>query len=659
MDQFQSKHIKSKHYNYTVDYFELRAQPGRDGTALPSADQYWYRDETNGVLYPLFVDDGAVIGGTSLFGSEKLRVVGDVYMDGTLRFAQGYIETGSGELTFYDQVVGEEVTLSSLLTSSWTRDDVNGWLRPTNSGDDILIGLSSGNALRRLQIASEANDGSSYLIWGEDSAQTSIFSVDDLGNMALSGDIVFALDAYLRYTPGLYSFAINASSYFNITDSYIYGEDANSFRINLSNPYYSFTEDIDTGLGLVGLGQPAIFIGGTNLYNFIATQFSLPQEAWIYAGRDLLRVNATGQIELGSFVFDDATNQVFYFRPDAYIYADALGGMWFKDDTLNNVVSLADLASMANVYWERDNVENIVYPATAADNVRIPSIATGSIEHLFIDAQGTLMVGGIPDFVFSNDINVTLSGGKSLGKYTNGDTIPATGMTIEELMWDIAQEYINASFTSFSVNGQATIVEVGTTLSGTRGFVWGIDEGSGDVNLVDIYDVQAGTNIATDIANDGSETVTITTRQLNANGLYQQWYAIGTDETPDPDVDFNSSTFTVFARFYRFYGPSATTPTDDTTVRALPSSDWQTGVNTFNLWTGTTYTKFVVALPPDVNITSVIDVTALNADITSEYVLLGTVTVIDAGSTSRSYNLYEMNIATPYGETHQHRITAL
>lgn len=259
---------------------------------------------------------------------------------------------------------------------------------------------------------------------------------------------------------------------------------------------------------------------------------------------------------------------------------------------------------------------------------------------------------------FSSDIPVVLSSGKSLGKYINGDTIPATGLTAEEVLTDIALEYLDASFTSFSVSGQATTVEVGTTLSGSKTFTWTIDEGSGTVNVIDIYDITAATNIATDITNDGSEAVTVTTNQLNSDGVTQQWRGVGTDVTPDPDVDFNSSTFTVTSRFYRFYGATASTPTDDTTTRALPSSAWQTGTDVFDLWTGTTYTKFCVALPPGVTISSVSDLTVSGADITSEYVLLGTVIVVDAGGTNRSYNLYEMNIAIPYSETHQHRITA-
>lgn len=265
---------------------------------------------------------------------------------------------------------------------------------------------------------------------------------------------------------------------------------------------------------------------------------------------------------------------------------------------------------------------------------------------------------GGTESTFASDIVVVLSAGKTFGKYLNGETIPAAGKTAVEVILDVAIEYVASVFASFSISGQVTTVEVGTTLSGSKTFVWSITLNSGSVPTITIYDVTAASNLLTDTTNDGTEAVTITTIQLNSEGAIQRWRGIGTDVTPTPDVIFYSSYFTVTGRYYRFFGPSATSPTDSASVRALSSSTFQTGTDVFNLNTGSTLTKFVVALPPGVTISSVIDLDALNADITSEYVAQSSINVLDAGGTNRAYNMYEMNVGAPYSSSHRHQITA-
>lgn len=257
--------------------------------------------------------------------------------------------------------------------------------------------------------------------------------------------------------------------------------------------------------------------------------------------------------------------------------------------------------------------------------------------------------------VFDADITVVLSGGKTIGKYTNGQTIPTLGKSIQQVLEDIAIEYVAPSWTSFSVTGQSTTVEVGTTLSGSKTFTWNINNNSGIVTTIDIYDNTAAATLVAGTPNDGSQVATITTIQLNSNGATQSWKGIANNVSPPGIV--NSANFVVTSRFYYFYGPSASSPANSAAVRALPSSAFRTGSTSFVLNTGISLTKFVVALPPSVTITSVIDTTALNANITSDYVLTGTVNVLDAGGTARLYNIYEMNIGAPYAPSHAHLIT--
>lgn len=261
----------------------------------------------------------------------------------------------------------------------------------------------------------------------------------------------------------------------------------------------------------------------------------------------------------------------------------------------------------------------------------------------------------IEEAVFPADVTMVLSSGKTLGKYRNGETAPWAGLTAVQALQDAAIEYIPPVFTSFSVSGQATTVEIGTTLSGSKTFTWSITDNSGEVNDIDIFDITDNSTLIAGTPNDGTQSVSINTIQLNSNGATQQWRAIAHDSITGNNI--NSSTFTVTARYYRYFGPSAVEPVDSASVKSLPSSAFQTGTGNFTLNTGTTETNFYVALPPGYSISQVIDLDALNANITAQYVNLGTITVLDAGSTGRSYTLYGMTVGVPYSSNHRHQIT--
>jgi collagen type VII alpha len=78
----------------------------------------------------------------------------------------------------------------------------------------------------------------------------------------------------------------------------------------------------------------------------------------------------------------------------------------------------------------------------------------------------------------------------------------------------------------------------------------------------------------------------------------------------------------------------------------------------FNLNTGTVYKDFTVAMPAALSITQVIDLDALNANITSQYVLsTGLTGVLDYAGITTNYDVYTMSQAVPYGTDHRHQVT--
>jgi hypothetical protein len=134
----------------------------------------------------------------------------------------------------------------------------------------------------------------------------------------------------------------------------------------------------------------------------------------------------------------------------------------------------------------------------------------------------------------------------------------------------------------------------------------------------------------------------------------------GNFSTPLASGATSNSSTSITGQYIRFYGANATSVTTSSQVRGLPSNAFQTAnANTFNLNTGNALTKFIVALPPGRTISSVIDLDALNANITSSYVSLGTISVNTGGGSGSAvnYNLYEMNIGAPYSSSHAHQIT--
>lgn len=241
----------------------------------------------------------------------------------------------------------------------------------------------------------------------------------------------------------------------------------------------------------------------------------------------------------------------------------------------------------------------------------------------------------------------------SVGGITAGTSL--SNLSPSQILSLLLNPYINPAFTSFSVSGQPQTVEVGTTLSGSRTFTWGITVNSGVVPTIDIRNNTTSSTLLAATPNDGTQAVTVTTIQLNTNGATQSWRGIGNNTSPTST--FNSSDFVVTSRFIRFFGASAASVTNSAQVRALPTNAFHTGASTFTLNTGNTLTKFIVALPPSVTISTVIDIDASNANITSTYILTGTINVVDAGGTNRAYNIYELNLGAPYSFSHQHSIT--
>lgn len=118
-------------------------------------------------------------------------------------------------------------------------------------------------------------------------------------------------------------------------------------------------------------------------------------------------------------------------------------------------------------------------------------------------------------------------------------------------------------------------------------------------------------------------------------------------------------TVTLFYLYKIFFGPSVSQPTDSSQVRALSGSIFSNGIiKTFTLNTGDSDRIFSFALPDGVQLSSVVDIDALNLDLTSQYIV-SSFMVLDAGGNNKSYNVYTLTNAIDYSSNHRHVITLI
>lgn len=271
----------------------------------------------------------------------------------------------------------------------------------------------------------------------------------------------------------------------------------------------------------------------------------------------------------------------------------------------------------------------------------------------------------------------------NLGGITIGYQL--TGKTANQILENLLVPTLNPTLTAPSITSftqsLSTTQEVGVSV--TPSFTTNFSRGSKVPQYSSVDAFRSGLPTAYEYSGSGnlrnvpSSSTSNTSAATGATTLIEgtnTWsvfvkYDIGTQPKNSAGGDFSTplasgststSNVSITGRFLRFFGSTVANPTNSATTRALPTSALQTAnVNTFTLNTGNSLIKFAVALPPSRTITSVFDIDAGNANITSSYVLVGTVSVNDGGGsgTPRTYNLYILDIGSPYSSNHQHSIT--
>ena len=429
-----------------------------------------------------------------------------------------------------------------------------------------------------------------------------------------------------------------------------------------------------------------------------------------------------------------------------------------------------NFSNSGDVYTSDVYLDNIRFSdGSVQSTAALPSTSGYLIDQNAEDiiALSGLIDGGGGSSTFPNDLTVSLAGGKTFGRYEDGDTIPASGLTAPDVITLAVTEPIdptvnlsssssvdfNQTSVSVTLNFNHTINSLGANVSSASlefrrantgswtvlststttpdSFVHSFTDTAFNTDQLNyryiVTDSAGATATATlninpdtysapsisfnvdapslsgpesdlsrERGNDESDLINgsvsrnetyvdIQTAQWQYRADGGAWQDIDTaislpaaggslstknhlpSETTASTIQYRievvddyqttySSTITVNFGLLIFYGPSSSTPATSANVRALPDRLFTNGNDTFNLNTGSTEINFTVAIPDTETISEVLDLDALNANITAEYVN-NPFNVDDGGGTAVSYNVYTMTIAIPYSSDHRHQVT--
>lgn len=328
-----------------------------------------------------------------------------------------------------------------------------------------------------------------------------------------------------------------------------------------------------------------------------------------------------------------------------------------KGNTSNTIVVNVDVLKAIENYKDTDSIfvisENSWYKYDENDNNGIlPNDGVGNGSWILIYNLNVKL-----------EENVTLNGVGDVGGYNDGDLI-LSGTTFTQFVKGLCQKQIpptyNQPISSLSIN-PTTIQEIGATLNVTLNPLFNQNDGG------DYYEVFFKKN--TSIINVQSTLNSFShTNQIVQAGSNQYSVEIFYDNGPIKNDNFgdpypngqilSGSTISnnSFSGSYRnWYGVyDNVLPNNGSDIRNLN----YTYNDVFTLNTGNQYTVHVIGIPSTKTLISVIDEDALNADLTSNYVLSDTIlTIPDGGGNNVSYKVFILELSIPYSSNHRHNIT--
>lgn len=177
--------------------------------------------------------------------------------------------------------------------------------------------------------------------------------------------------------------------------------------------------------------------------------------------------------------------------------------------------------------------------------------------------QGSQGVAGTGAEYYTNAIATPVT----VGGIPAGSTFSSQSMT---QMWNaLLYPYQSPAFSFFSISGQSTTVEVGTTISGSKTFVWSTsNSGNVQTNSVVVKDNTNTVTLASGLVNDGTESIILPTPIQKTSQGSHQWGIQATNT----NLSTFSSTFTVSWLWRLYYGTSTNSTLNESDIEGLVNS---------------------------------------------------------------------------------------
>lgn len=260
-------------------------------------------------------------------------------------------------------------------------------------------------------------------------------------------------------------------------------------------------------------------------------------------------------------------------------------------------------------------------------NANFACVATGSVT-------------GFSGSFFSNPDPTTIP----VGGIPAGTTFPGQ-YNVQHMFNLLLYPFQTPTFSSFLIQGQDTIVEVGDSISGIKTFNWATTQSMNvEVNSLSIIDTTNSTTLGSSLENDGTEDLDLGATIQKTSPSSHVWTISGTD-TQSGSFSRN---FTIEWRWRMFYGTSTNTSLSAAQIQGLANSNLSTSIaGNYNLAAGG-YKYFCVPNSFG-NINTIVDgLTGFNvamADASDGYT-----------NTAGGFNFQIVSVTNPNGQTTDYRV---
>lgn len=212
---------------------------------------------------------------------------------------------------------------------------------------------------------------------------------------------------------------------------------------------------------------------------------------------------------------------------------------------INDVGANASVNNINIIGIDGDKINDLALLNLNIDSISTEIVISNRTE--YIANLSTSTGGGGSTYI--NPLPTTIA----VGGYPAGSTFPVS-QTMQQ-MWDnLMYPFIPPAFSSFSISGQSTLIEVGVALAGLRTFLWGTTQSANvQPNSLAIRDVTANVLLASSLPNTGSHAVSIGTI-VNTSPISQSWRGEGVNTQSG---SFQSGNFNVSSIYPIFYGKVA------------------------------------------------------------------------------------------------------